>query len=238
MSNLLKLCRSHYPSADIKAFTAIEIHYMTKKANISLTDGLLMLKQAGLSAIAGGGAEILNDNIRTQICPEKGKSKIWIDIHTQAHQLGIISNATMLYGHIESIEHRIEHMEIIRSIQDKTHGFNCFIPLKFRKQHNFYSHLEELPFVEDMRLFAISRIFFDNIPHLKVYWPMIGRNKAALLLHAGADDIDGTIYNSTKIYSMAGSEEQHPFITVEELQNLIKKELYIPVERDLFYNII
>jgi aminodeoxyfutalosine synthase len=172
------------------------------------------------------------------LCPEKGKSKTWIDVHTQAHHLGIVSNATMLYGHIENIEHRIEHMDIIRSIQDKTHGFNCFIPLKFRKQHNFLSHVEELPFIEDMRLFAISRIFFDNIPHLKAYWPMIGRDKAALLLHAGADDIDGTIYNSTKIYSMAGSEEQQPSITVEELQNLIKKELYIPVERDLFYNII
>lgn len=232
---LLKSIKRARISVQIKAFTAIEIHYMCKKANKSIKEGLQLLKEAGLNSLAGGGAEIFNKEIRKKLCPEKGSSEMWLNIHKEAHWAGIISNATMLYGHIESIEHRIEHMEIIRNLQDETHGFNCFIPLKFRKQDNFLSHLNEISFVEDLKLFAISRIFLDNIPHLKAYWPMIGREKAALLIYAGADDLDGTIYNSTKIYSMAGSEEQKPSITTEEMRKLISTENFIPVERDLFY---
>ncbi|MGQ9846005.1 MAG: radical SAM protein [Bacteroidales bacterium] len=232
---LLKSIKKKRVSTQIKAFTAIEINYMCKKAKISTKEGLQLLKEAGLNSLAGGGAEIFNKAIRDKLCPEKGSAEMWLNIHKEAHLMGIVSNATMLYGHIETIEDRLEHMEIIRNLQDETHGFNCFIPLKFRKQDNFLSHLNEIPFVEDLKLFAISRLFFDNIPHIKAYWPMIGREKALLLLYAGADDIDGTIYDSTKIYSMAGSEEQKPSITVEELKNLISAENFVPVERDLYY---
>lgn len=233
--HLLKQLKKIRPNAQIKAFTAIEIHFMCKKSNKTISECLSLLKEAGLDALAGGGAEIFNTQIRNQLCPEKGDASLWLNIHEEAHKLGIVSNATMLYGHIETIEHRIEHMGILRAMQDNTGGFNCFIPLKFRNQQNFLSEIKELPLVEDIRLFAISRLFFDNIPHIKAYWPMIGRDKALLLLNAGADDMDGTIYDSTKIYVMAGSEEQKPMITVEELKTLIKSENFIPVERDLFY---
>jgi len=224
------------PSIQIKAFTAIEIQFMAKKSGKSTSEALLLLKNAGLDSLAGGGAEIFDAKVRQQLCPEKGDAQMWLNIHEQAHRLNIVSNATMLYGHIESIEHRLEHMNTLRILQDKTQGFNCFIPLKFRHQHNFLSHIQELPFIEDMKIFALSRIFFDNIPHIKAYWPMIGREKATLLLHAGADDIDGTIYDSTKIYTLAGSEEQKPMITVDALKSLIQAEGFIPIERDLFYN--
>jgi len=232
---LLKQIKEIVPAAQIKAFTAIEIHYMCKKANVSIGEGLLMLKKAGLDSLAGGGAEIFNSEIRNQLCPEKGNASLWLNVHKEAHKLGIISNATMLYGHIENMEHRIEHMAIIRALQDETNGFNCFIPLKFRNQQNPLSEIKELPFLEDVRLFAISRLFFDTIPHIKAYWPMIGRDKAAVLLNTGADDLDGTIYDSTKIYTLAGSEEQKPMISVEDLKALILNEKFIPVERDLFY---
>lgn len=233
--DLLKAIKEIRPLTNIKAFTAIEINYMCKKAKKSIKEGLRLLKETGLDSLAGGGAEIFNKDIRSKLCPEKGDAKIWLNIHKEAHNIGIVSNATMLYGHIETIEHRIEHMAIIRTLQDETHRFNCFIPLKFRKHNNFLSHLIELPLVEDLKLFALSRIFFDNIPHLKAYWPMIGRDKAVLLLYAGADDLDGTIYNTTKIYSMAGSEEQKPSISKQELKTLIENEKFIAVERNLFY---
>ncbi|GAB4447624.1 MAG: aminofutalosine synthase MqnE [Bacteroidales bacterium] len=232
---LLKQIKEIVPAAQIKAFTAIEIRYMCIKANISIGEGLFMLQKAGLDSLAGGGAEIFNSEIRNQLCPEKGDALLWLNVHKEAHKLGIVSNATMLYGHIEKIEHRIEHMATIRAMQDETNGFNCFIPLKFRNQQNPLSEIKELPFLEDVRLFAISRLFFDNIPHIKAYWPMIGRDKAVVLLNAGADDLDGTIYDSTKIYTLAGSEEQKPMISVEELKALIQNEKFIPVERDLFY---
>lgn len=232
---LLEQIKMKIPAAHIKAFTAIEINYMCKKANKTISEGLMMLQKAGLNSLAGGGAEIFNSEIRQQLCPEKGEASMWLNVHHEAHKLGIVSNATMLYGHIETIEHRIEHMSIIRAMQDETNGFNCFIPLKFRNQQNHLSEIKELPFIEDVRLFALSRLFFDNIPHIKAYWPMIGRDKAVVLLNAGADDLDGTIYDSTKIYTMAGSEEQKPMITVEDLKALIRNENFIPIERDLFY---
>lgn len=233
---LIQNIRKILPKAHIKAFTAIEIHYMCQKAGISILEGLKLLKKNGLTALAGGGAEIFNDEIRKKLCPEKGSSKIWIETHRKAHSLGIISNATMLYGHIENIHHRLEHMEIIRNIQDETHSFQAFIPLKFRNKNNFLSHIKEITFIEDIKMFALARIFFDNIPHIKAYWPMLGKEKSIFLLHAGVDDIDGTIYNSTKIYSMSGSEEQDPSFSVEELKTLIYKEKFMPVERDIFYN--
>jgi aminodeoxyfutalosine synthase len=148
------------------------------------------------------------------------------------------SNATMLYGHIENYQHRIDHMERLRKLQDKTGGFNTFIPLKFRNKDNQMSHVAEVSVIEDLKNYAVSRIFMDNFAHLKAYWPMIGRSTAQLSLSFGVDDIDGTIDDSTKIYSMAGSEEQNPSLTTTELVELIKQAGKIPVERDTLYNVI
>jgi aminodeoxyfutalosine synthase len=144
----------------------------------------------------------------------------------------------MLYGHIEKYEHRIDHMRRLRELQDKTGGFNTFIPLKFRNQDNDMSYVKESTITEDMRLYAIARIYLDNFPHLKAYWPMLGRDNAQLSLSFGVNDIDGTIDDSTKIYSMAGSEEQTPAMTTEQLVTLIKQVKRKPVERDTLYNVV
>ena len=146
--------------------------------------------------------------------------------------LGMHSNATMLYGHIENYAHRIDHMERLRTLQDETGGFNTFIPLKFRNKGNDMSHVAESSVIEDMKLYAVSRIYMDNFPHIKAYWPMLGRQSAQLSLSFGVNDLDGTIDDSTKIYSMAGSEEQHPSLTTTELVTLIKQVKREPVERD------
>jgi len=223
------------PKIHIKAFTAIELNYLFKTSNISVKEGFEALKKAGLNSIAGGGAEILNDEIRKNLCPEKGNSDLWLNIHKTAHQCGLPSNATMLYGHIENYEHRIEHLQKIRDLQDNTHGFNAFIPLKFKKQNNFLSHLNEISITEDLKNFAVARIFLDNIKHIKAYWPMFGKENSRIALHFGADDIDGTINNTTKIYSLAGAEEQSPIMSSDEINKIIKEEGFNPVERNSLY---
>ena len=148
------------------------------------------------------------------------------------------SNATMLYGHIEKYNHRIDHMERLRQLQDKTGGFNTFIPLKFRNGDNDMSHVPEVSLVEDLKTYAVARLYMDNFPHLKAYWPMLGRKNAQLALAFGVDDIDGTIDDTTKIYSMAGAEEQTPAMSTEEIVALIKQVNRQPVERDTLYNAI
>jgi aminodeoxyfutalosine synthase len=148
------------------------------------------------------------------------------------------SNATMLYGHIETFAHRVDHMNRLRELQDKTGGFNTFIPLKFRNKDNQMSHIAEVSVVEDLRNYAIARIFMDNFNHIKAYWPMIGRSTAQISMNFGVDDVDGTIDDSTKIYSMAGAEDKNPALTTEELVELIKQGGRIPAERDTLYNII
>lgn len=237
-ANLLKEIKNYYPDLHIKAFTAVELEYMFRKAKLSYRDGLVFLKEHGLDSLPGGGAEIFADEIRTKICEDKCTSEQWLSIHETAHLLGIHSNATMLYGHIESHEHRIEHMDRLRQLQDKTSGFNCFIPLKFRNKHNQMSHIPEVSVIEDLRNYAVARIYMDNIQHIKAYWPMIGKMTAQLALHFGVDDLDGTINDSTKIYSMAGAEDQHPSMTTEQITTLIRQAGYIPAERDTLYNVI
>ncbi len=148
------------------------------------------------------------------------------------------SNATMLYGHVESYADRVDHMNRLRSLQDKTGGFNTFIPLKFRNGNNQMSHIKEVSVLEDLRTYAVARIFMDNFPHLKAYWPMIGRETAQLTLNYGVNDIDGTIADTTKIYSMAGAEEQSPNMTTKEIIDLIQKVNRKPVERDSVYNVV
>jgi aminodeoxyfutalosine synthase len=235
---LIKQIKAHRPDLHVKGFTAVELHYMIRKGKMSYREGLQYLKDCGLDSIPGGGAEIFDAEIRKQICEDKCTSEEWLEIHQTAHELGIPSNVTMLYGHIESFAHRIDHMTRVRDLQDKTKGFNTFIPLKFRNHDNQMNNVPEVSVIEDMRNYAMARIFMDNIPHVKAYWPMIGRNSAQLSLNFGVNDIDGTIDDTTKIYSMAGAEEQNPSLTTEELTQLIAGAGRIAAERDTLYNII
>lgn len=237
-ADLIKKIKDHRPDLHVKAFTAVELEYMFRKAKMSYEEGLKYFKEYGLNSLPGGGAEIFDEEVRKQVCEDKCTTAQWLEIHETAHKLGIPSNATMLYGHIEKFEHRVDHMNRLRTLQDKTKGFNTFIPLKFRNKDNQMSHISEVSVVEDLRNYAIARIFMDNVPHLKAYWPMIGRTTAQLSLSFGVDDIDGTIDDSTKIYTMAGSEEQSPALTTQQLVDLIKQVNRKPIERDTLYNVV
>jgi aminodeoxyfutalosine synthase len=236
--DLLSQIKNHRPDLHIKGFTAVELDYMFKKAKLTVAEGMLKLKKAGLQSLPGGGAEIFNEEIRQQISADKVDAEGWLNIHEEAHKLGMHTNATMLYGHIENYKHRIDHMSRLRNLQDKTNGFNTFIPLKFRNKNNDMSNVPESSIVEDMKMYAVARIYLDNFPHLKAYWPMLGRQNAQLSLSFGVNDIDGTIDDSTKIYSMAGSEEQTPVMSTQELVTLIKQAKRIPIERGTLYNVI
>lgn len=235
---LFKTIKKHRPDLHIKALTPVEYHYIFKKDKLSYEEGMAIMLEAGLDSMPGGGAEIFHPEIRDQIAGGKCSGEEWLRIHEVWHRLGKRSNATMLYGHIESYFHRIDHLEKLRDLQDKTRGFQTFIPLKFRNKDNQLSHLNEVSALEDLRNYAVSRIYLDNFDHIKAYWPMIGRNMAQLSLSFGVDDIDGTIDDTTKIYSMAGSEEQTPAMSTRDLVNLIKAVGKQPVERDTLYNII
>lgn len=236
-AGLIQKVHEARPLLHIKAYTAIEIEYMAKKSGLNFEQGLQLLKDAGLNSLPGGGAEIFDDKIREQICGKKSSTEAWLEIHETAHKLGIPTNATILYGHVEEFEHRIHHMELLRQLQDRTGGFNAYIPLKFKNKNNEMSYIEEVSFIEDLRNYAVSRIYLDNIPHLKAYWPMIGKELAALSLSFGVDDLDGTINDSTKIYSLAGAGE-NPSISSEEIRQLILKARRVPAERDSVYNIL
>ncbi|HJT75125.1 MAG TPA: aminofutalosine synthase MqnE [Chitinophaga sp.] len=233
---LLSKIKAHRPDLHLKGFTAVELDYMFRKAKLSVEEGMKMLRDAGLQSLPGGGAEIFHPDIRAQICHDKVDADGWLNIHKTAHQLGMHTNATMLYGHLEQYWHRVDHMERLRQLQDETKGFNTFIPLKFRNGDNEMSHVPESSVIEDLRLYAIARLYMDNFPHLKAYWPMLGRNSAQLTLSFGVNDLDGTIDDTTKIYSMAGSEEQNPSMNTAQLAMLIKQAGRRPVERDTVYN--
>ena len=235
-ADLMRKMKAHRPSLHIKGYTAVELDYMFRKAKMTNKEGLEYLREAGLESLPGGGAEIFDEEIREKICADKVDAKGWLDIHKTAHEMGMHTNATMLYGHIEKFEHRIDHMNRLRELQDETGGFNCFIPLKFRNQDNDMSHIEESPVIDDIKTYSIGRIFMDNFDHVKAYWPMLGREKAQLMVNYGVDDLDGTIDDSTKIYSMAGSEEQNPALSTEQITDLIHQSGNTAVERDTLYN--
>jgi len=234
--DLLKAIKAHRPELHIKGFTPVELDYMFKKAKVTVEEGMKLAHAAGLDSLPGGGAEIFHPEIRKQICEDKVDADGWLHIHKVAHQLGMHSNATLLYGHIEKYWHRIDHMERLRQLQDETGGFNTFIPLKFRNQDNEMSHIAESTTIEDMRMYAVSRLYMDNFAHIKAYWPMLGRQNAQLTLSFGVNDIDGTIDDSTKIYAMAGSEEQTPTMSTADLVRLIKQVKREPIERGTLYN--
>jgi aminodeoxyfutalosine synthase len=237
-ANLFRAIKSHRPELHVKALTPVEYHYIFKKAKVSYEEGMKIMKEAGLDSMPGGGAEIFHPEIRDQIAGGKCSGEQWLDIHRIWHELGGRSNATMLYGHIENYNHRIDHLEKLRKLQDQTGGFQTFIPLKFRNQGNQMSHVSESTVIEDLRNYAISRIYLDNFDHIKAYWPMISREVAQMSLAYGVDDLDGTIDDTTKIYSMAGSEEQNPALSTEELVKLIRDVGRNAIERDTIYNII
>jgi aminodeoxyfutalosine synthase len=233
-ADMLKGIKDAFPTLHIKAFTAVEIGFMCRIDKMSIAEGLTTLRNAGLDSMPGGGAEIFDEDIRLIISPEKPSGNDWLSVHQQAHALGIPSNATMLFGHVENFTQRISHMELLRNLQDKTMGFNAFIPLKFKNRDNRMSDVAETAVVEDLKTYAIARIFLDNIPHLKAYWPALGRDFAQLSLQFGVDDLDGTINDSTTIYTRAGSSENQAMNT-KELQKMISDAGFRPVERNSVY---
>ena len=233
---LFQKIKEHRPDLHIKALTPVEYHYIFKKAKVSYEEGMRRIAESGVDSLPGGGAEIFHPGIRQQIAADKCDADQWLRIHEIWHELGKRSNATILYGHIESYEHRVHHMRRLRELQDKTGGFQTFIPLKFRNKDNEMSHLKESTVVEDMKMYAVSRIYLDNFDHVKAYWPMLGRSMAQVALSFGVDDLDGTIDDTTRIYSMAGAEEQNPSMSTYELVSLIKNAGRTPVERDTLYH--
>ena len=233
---LIRRVKTILPDVAVKAYTAIELSYMIRKAGLSTREGLQRLIDAGMDAIPGGGAEIFDEEVRSKICPDKGSTAEWFDVHRTAHQLGIKTNATMLYGHIEQIEHRIDHLMRLRELQDATGGLNAFIPLKYRNLNNSMSEIGEVPITDDLRTLAMSRLILDNVPHIKAYWVMYGKQTTEMALAFGADDVDGTIDDSTKIYSMAGAEDQRPKMSVEDMHLMVTRAGFRAVERDTHYN--
>jgi aminodeoxyfutalosine synthase len=237
-AELFSRIKAHRPELHVKALTPVEYHYIFKKAKIDYATGMALMKDAGLESMPGGGAEIFHPEIREQIAKDKCTADQWLQIHEEWHKLGMRSNATMLYGHIEQYWHRVDHMERLRELQDQTRGFQTFIPLKFRNKDNQMSHIAESSVIEDLRNYAIARIYLDNFDHIKAYWAMISRTTAQMSLNFGVDDIDGTLDDTTKIYSMAGAEEQHPGMSTKQLVELIKQVGRHPVERDTLYNVV
>ncbi|MCB0600097.1 MAG: aminofutalosine synthase MqnE [Saprospiraceae bacterium] len=235
---LFRKIKAHRPELHIKALTPVEYHYIFKKEKISYEEGMRRMKEAGLDSMPGGGAEIFHPEIRDKIAKDKCNADQWLRIHEIWHELGGRSNATILYGHIEKYEHRVDHMRRLRELQDQTGGFQTFIPLKFRNKDNEMSNLPEVSVVEDLKNYAVSRIYLDNFDHVKAYWPMIGRTTAQMALAYGVDDLDGTIDDTTKIYSMAGSEERNPSLTTKQLAQLIIQAGRQPVERDTLYHVV
>lgn len=234
--DMIRRVKAILPEAAVKAFTAIELSYMIRKAGLSVGDGLRLLIDAGMNAIPGGGAEIFDEEIRARICPDKGSTAEWFEVHRAAHEAGIKSNATMLYGHVESVAHRIDHLLRLRALQDETGGFNAFIPLKYRNFGNSMSQIGEVAVTDDLRTLAMSRLVLDNVPHIKAYWVMYGKQTTEMALAFGADDIDGTIDDSTKIYSMAGADDTRPRMSVDEMREMVSRAGFRAVERDTLYN--
>jgi aminodeoxyfutalosine synthase len=232
---LCAFIKSIRPELHVKAFTAVEITYFAKKSGLPLAAALERLKRAGLDSLPGGGAEIFDPEVRKRIAGGKAPAHTWLEVHEAAHKLGLLSNATMLYGHVEEYRHRIDHMLRLRDLQDRTGGFKSFIPLRYRNEANALSHIPEVPPAEDLRNYAVARLFLDNIPHLKAYWVMLGLDLAAQALDYGVDDLDGTVDDSTRIYSMAGGMA-HPAVTSVELGRIIRSKGRVPMERDSEYH--
>jgi aminodeoxyfutalosine synthase len=224
------------PGIHLKCFTAVEIHYFAEKFKLGYDEVLTRLRTAGLDSMPGGGAEILNEDVRRRIAQGKASGAQYLAVHRAAHRLGIRTNCTMLYGHIETFEHRVDHLLQLRALQDETSGFQCFIPLAFHNENNGLERLPEPTAVDDLKTLAVSRLLLDNIDHIKAYWVSMGLDVAQLALRCGADDLDGTIVHET-IYHSAGSDVPMG-LTRSDLVRLIREAGRIPVERDTLYGVV
>jgi len=232
--NLIGTIKLIRPEATVKAFTAVEIDFFSKTAGLSLTETIRCLKQAGLSMMPGGGAEVMNERVRERLFPRKIGKERWLEVVKTALQHGLTSNATMLYGHIETIEERVRHLLKLRELQDETGGFSAFIPLAFHSDNTQLSHIQRTTAFDDLSNIVSARLMLDNFEHIKAYWVMIGERLAQLALSFGADDLDGTIIEE-KITHMAGATTAKG-LTRDEMIHMIETAGFEPIERDSFYN--
>ena len=235
--NVVRLVHQAQPRLHLKAYTAVEWDWFARMTGRSTRDLIAEMKDAGLGSLPGGGAEIFHPDVRSKICEYKADADNWIRIHREAHELGLRSNATMLYGHIENARHRIDHLLRLRELQDETGGFQTFIPLAFHPDHTKLGETEKIrkpSVLMDLRTMAVSRLMLDNFPHIKAYWIMLGIKTAQLALSYGADDIDGTVVHE-KIYHDAGSDSPQE-MTIAELRHLIEETGRLPIERDTLYH--
>ncbi len=232
--NVVRIIHRAHPRLHLKAYTAVEWDWFARLTGRPTHDLLAEFKEAGLGSLPGGGAEIFHPDVRDKICEHKADADSWIRIHREAHRLGLRTNATMLYGHIENAEHRIDHLCRLRELQDETGGFQTFIPLAFHPDNTGLSHISKPSGLMDLKTMAVSRLILDNFPHIKAYWVMLGIKTAQLALSFGADDLDGTVVHE-KIYHDAGSDSPQE-LSVAEIRRLIEEAGRIPVERDTLYH--
>jgi len=232
--DLLRVLKSHFPQVHLQAFTAVEIDYLARLTGMSLEETLKELMAAGLGSLPGGGAEIFSSRVRGTLCPRKISAERWLEVMETAHRLGLKSNATMLYGHIETPEEQLDHLIRLRELQDRTHGFMSFIPLAFHPRHTQLDHLPGTTGFKDLKILAISRLMLDNFPHIKAFWIMLGLKLAQLSLSFGVDDLDGTVMEE-KITHAAGAQTAEG-VSRQELIYLIREAGRVPVERDTIYN--
>ncbi|MEW5974529.1 MAG: aminofutalosine synthase MqnE [Acidobacteriota bacterium] len=232
-TDLLRGLKQRFPQVHLKAFTMVELDYFARRARLSVEDTIEALKDAGMDSCPGGGAEIFADRARDLICDHKVSGDRWLEIARKVHQAGLKSNATMLYGHVETVEERVDHLVRLRSLQDETGGFQCFIPLAFHPANTQLSHLPGPTAMLDLRTISVARLMLDNFPHIKAYWIMISPKTAQLGLNFGADDLDGTVVEE-KIVHMAGA--QTPLgLTRSQIEHLIREAGRDPIERDTLY---
>lgn len=231
--NLLKTVKRVRPKAKIKAFTCVEIDYLSNLSGLSVDETIAALKEAGLDMMPGGGAEVMNERVRKRLFPRKMGKDRWLEIMESVHRAGLTSNATILYGHIETIEERVDHLITLRELQDKSGGFSAFIPLAFHSANTKLSHIPPTTAVDDLKMVAISRLMLDNFPHIKAYWVMIGEKLAQVALNYGADDLDGTIIEE-RITHTAGAKSAKG-LTRQFMEDMIRSAGFTPVERDSFY---
>lgn len=234
--DMLQALKKEFPKVHLKAFTAVELDYLSKLSGMDLTDTLIKLKEAGLGSLPGGGAEIFDPAVRTILCAEKISGDRWLEVIEAAHRVGLKSNATMLYGHIESYEHRVDHLLRLRDLQDRTGGFQAFIPLSF---HSLNTEIKKSAYTtgfDDLKTLAISRLMLDNFDHIKAYWVMLGEKIAQVSLNFGVDDLDGTVVEERITKAAGGATDGG--MTKDDIVRLIKQAGRTPVERDTVYNVV
>ena len=234
--DMLGALKKEFPKMHLKAFTAVEINYLAKLAGLNVTDTLIKLKEAGLGSLPGGGAEIFDPTVRNTLCAEKISGDRWLAVIEAAHKVGLKSNATMLYGHIETYEHRIDHLIRLRNLQDKTGGFQAFIPLSFHSQNTEIKKSAYTTGFDDLKTLAISRLMLDNFDHIKAYWVMVGEKIAQVSLSFGVDDLDGTVVEERITKAAGGTTDGS--MTKNDILHLIRQAGKIPVERDTVYNVV